>query len=203
MKDVTAFGMNDDVSLLPLPAIHYVNTRSLLPPWPDGYEEASFAMGCFWGAERLFWQLPGVWVSMVGYAGGDHSAPDYTSVCKGNTGHAETVRVIYDPAIITYAHLLRVFWENHDPTQGMRQGNDMGSQYRSVVFTNNDAQLRLAQNTKNTFQKQLAANGLGEITTQITPVGPFYYAEDDHQQYLAKNQDGYCGLQGTGVSCAI
>ncbi len=183
---------------------HAVSNRSLLPPWPQYYEEATFAMGCFWGAERLFWQASGVWVTMVGYAGGDDNpAPNYTSVCSGETGHAEVVRVIYDPAIITYKQLLQIFWESHNPTQGMRQGNDIGSQYRSMIFARNNEQMSLAQSTKDRFQQSLAAKGMGDITTEIVPTTHFYYAEEYHQQYLARNKDGYCGLKGTGIACAI
>ncbi len=182
---------------------HAVSDRSLLPPWPQDFEEAVFAMGCFWGVERLFWQAPGVWVTMAGYAGGDDLAPTYKSVCTGETGHAEVVRVIYDPTVITYKQLLQMFWNNHNPTQGMRQGNDIGAQYRSIIFANSDEQMTLAQSTKESFQEQLDAKGMGEITTRIVAPAPFYYAEDDHQQYLAKNKDGYCGLKGIGVPCII
>ncbi len=185
------------------PVIHAVSGRPLLPPWPEGLEEAQFAMGCFWGAERLFWQTPGVWVTAAGYAGGDVHDPDYEAVCSGQTGHAETVRVIYDPKTVSYAQLLTLFWENHDPTQGMRQGNDVGAQYRSVIFTSNAAQERQALASRDRYQGRLDAKGLGKITTQIVRAGPFYLAEDYHQQYLAKNPDGYCGLKGTGVACAI
>ena len=185
------------------PTKHAVFARSLMPPWPQGHEEAGFAMGCFWGAERLFWSVPGVWVTMVGYAGGDLEDPDYESVCTGATGHAETVRLVYDPAKIAYRDLLALFWENHDPTQGMRQGNDMGSQYRSVIFTTNAAQEAHARASFAPVQAQLSRQGLGPITTQIAPLHPFFMAEDYHQQYLAKNPDGYCGLKGTGVVCAL
>ena len=184
------------------PAIHAVSGQPLLPPWPEGFEEAQFAMGCFWGAERLFWQTPGVWVSMAGYAGGDVPEPDYQAVCCGQTGHAEAVRVVYDPAKISYAQLLQMFWENHDPTQGMRQGNDVGSQYRSVIFTANAGQQHQAEQARDAYQSRLDAKGLGKITTQIVRAGPFYLAEEYHQQYLAKNPGGYCALKGTGVTCA-
>ncbi len=183
--------------------VHFVNQRPLLPPWPDSYEEAIVAMGCFWGAERLFWELPGVWVTMVGYTGGHDKAPSYATVCEGLTGHAEAVRVVYDPAIISYKAILQKFWENHNPTQGMRQGNDIGAQYRSALFPVDQAQMELAKQSKTRFQHELHANGLGEITTLVVPAGPFYLAEEGHQQYLAKNVDGYCNLRGTGVQCAI
>jgi peptide-methionine (S)-S-oxide reductase len=182
---------------------HFVNSRSLYAPWPEGFAEASFAMGCFWGAERLFWKIPGVWVTMVGYAGGDDPAPNYSSVCTGKTGHAEAVRMVYDPTAISYAALLQLFWEHHDPTQGMRQGNDRGSQYRSVIFAHDAQQKRLAQASMKTFQAELSAKGFGPITTQIVEAGAFHYAEEDHQQYLAKNPAGYCGLKGTGAQCAL
>jgi peptide-methionine (S)-S-oxide reductase len=185
------------------PEQHEVTGHSLLPPWPEGFEVAMFAMGCFWGAERLFWQKNGVWVTMVGYCGGEDPAPTYERVCQGQTGHAEAVRVVYDPQTITYAQLLQCFWENHDPTQGMRQGHDKGTQYRSVVFTHCDEQQQLAEQTRQGFQEQLLAKNLGRITTQIVPAGPFHYAEPYHQQYLAKNPQGYCSLRGTGASCAI
>ena len=182
---------------------HFVSGRSLYAPWPEGFEDARFAMGCFWGAERLFWQAPRVWVTMVGYGGGHDDAPTYASVCAGKTGHAEVVRIVFDPKEVSYAQLLQIFWENHDPTQGLRQGNDVGSQYRSMVFTTSPEQENIAQKTKTLFQQDLTAKGLGKITTEIVPTGPFYYAEDDHQQYLAKKPQGYCGLKGTGAQCAI
>jgi peptide-methionine (S)-S-oxide reductase len=193
--------MNDTAP--PLLPPHFVSGRPVYAPWPDGYEEASFAMGCFWGAERLFWQATGVWVTMVGYSGGHDEAPSYVTVCAGKTGHAEAVRVIFDPKEISYAQLLQLFWENHDPTQGLRQGNDVGSQYRSMIFTTSPEQEKAAKQSAAHFQDQLSAKGLGQITTKIVPAGPFYYAEDDHQQYLAKNPQGYCGLKGTGAQCAI
>ena len=173
------------------------------PPFPDGYERALFAMGCFWGVERKFWQLDGVWVTASGYSGGDAPHPTYDEVCSGDTGHAETVLVVFDPARIGYRDLLKVFWESHDPTQGMRQGGDIGSQYRSAVFFLDDAQRRAAEETRAEYQRALSAAGLGRVTTEIVPAGEFYYAEDYHQQYLAKNPAGYCGVGGTGVSCAI
>ncbi len=183
--------------------LHFINDRALGGPWPAGYQEAMFAMGCFWGAERLFWQAEGVWVTIAGYAGGEDTAPTYKAVCSGRTGHAEVVRVVFDPDVISYKQLLQLFWENHNPTQGMRQGNDVGSQYRSAIFTTNEAQKQQAQDTMAMFQGELTAQGLGQITTQIQDATEFYYAEDYHQQYLAKNEDGYCGLKGTGAQCAI
>jgi peptide-methionine (S)-S-oxide reductase len=193
--------MNNATS--PSLAPHFINGRSLYKPWPALYKEACFAMGCFWGAERLFWQATGVWVTMVGYSGGHDEAPNYTTVCTGKTGHAEAVRVIFDPKEISYAQLLQLFWESHDPTQGLRQGNDVGSQYRSMIFTTSPEQDKAAKQSAAHFQDQLSAKGLGQITTEIAPASPFYYAEDDHQQYLAKNPQGYCGLKGTGAQCAI
>ena len=182
---------------------HFVSGHSMEPPFPDGYERALFAMGCFWGVERKFWQLDGVWVTASGYTGGHAPHPTYDEVCTGDTGHAETVLVVFDPARIGYRDLLKVFWESHDPTQGMRQGGDIGSQYRSVVFFLDEAQRRAAEETREEYQRALSAAGLGRVTTEIVPAGEFYYAEDYHQQYLAKNPAGYCGVGGTGVSCAI
>jgi peptide-methionine (S)-S-oxide reductase len=164
---------------------------------------ATFGMGCFWGAEKKFWQLPGVFSTMVGYAGGSTPNPTYREVCSGGTGHTEVVRVVYDPAKVSFEELLQVFWENHDPTQGMRQGNDVGTQYRSGICADNARQQRAAEASRDAFQKQLTAAGYGAITTEIVPAPEFFYAEDYHQQYLAKNPDGYCGLGGTGVSCPI
>ncbi|MEZ5500152.1 MAG: peptide-methionine (S)-S-oxide reductase MsrA [Steroidobacteraceae bacterium] len=184
-----------------VPERHFVNGNPLLPPFPDHLEEAVFAMGCFWGAERLFWKLPGVFTTAVGYAGGETANPTYREVCSGRTGHSEVVRVIFDPRRISYAQLLAVFWENHDPTQGMRQGNDVGTQYRSAIYTTSAVQLAQARDSASDYQQGLSAAGLGRITTEIREAPPFYYAEDYHQQYLAKNPDGYCGLAGTGVSC--
>nr|WP_299241062.1 peptide-methionine (S)-S-oxide reductase MsrA [uncultured Halomonas sp.] len=182
---------------------HLVNERSLLPPFPDGYEDIVLGLGCFWGAERLFWKLPGVYVTAVGYAGGVTPNPSYEETCSGRTGHAEVVRVVYDPNETRLASLLQAFWEAHDPTQGMRQGNDVGSQYRSAIYTTSDAQQRLALESRERYQQALQDAGQGAITTEIKPLENFYYAEEYHQQYLARNPNGYCGLKGTGVSCAI
>ena len=185
------------------PPPHFVSGRSLLPPYPDGFEVAEFALGCFWGEERKFWQTPGVWVTAVGYQGGFTPNPTYTEVCTGRTGHAEAVRVVFDPASVSYEQLLRVFWEAHDPTQGMRQGNDVGTQYRSVIFTRSDAQRRAAEASRDAYQARLTQAGFGPITTEIVDAPEFYFAEDYHQQYLAKNPDGYCGAGGTGVACPV
>ena len=186
---------------LPVPAAHFVNGRALRPPYPEGFEVAEFGLGCFWGAERRFWQTPGVWVTAVGYAGGFTPNPDYKEVCSGLTGHAEVVRLVFDPREIGYADLLKIFWEVHDPTQGMRQGGDIGTQYRSVIHTLGAEQQRIAEATRAAYQDALRQAGRGTITTVIVPAGEFYFAEDYHQQYLAKNPEGYCGLGGTGVSC--
>lgn len=186
---------------MPVPTRHFVNGHAMLPPYPAGFAQAWFGLGCFWGAERCFWQLPGVYVTAVGYAGGYTPNPTYREVCSGLTGHAEVVLVVYDPARLDYAELLRVFWQAHDPTQGMRQGNDIGTQYRSVIFTGDDEQQRLAIASRQAYQGALTRAGLGAITTEIAPAPDFYFAEDYHQQYLAKNPGGYCGLGGTGVSC--
>jgi peptide-methionine (S)-S-oxide reductase len=182
---------------------HFVNGHRIVPPFPAGLREAVFGLGCFWGAERLYWQLPGVYSTAVGYAGGFTPNPTYEEVCAGLTGHAEVVRVIYDPQKIDYEDLLKVFWESHDPTQGMRQQNDVGTQYRSAIYTTDAEQRQAAEESKGAYQARLTAAGMGSITTEIRAAPPFYYAEDYHQQYLAKNPDGYCGLQGTGVSCPI
>ncbi|MBI1868427.1 MAG: peptide-methionine (S)-S-oxide reductase MsrA [Methylocystis sp.] len=183
-------------------ARHFVNGRPLRGPFPAGSERALFGLGCFWGAERKFWRLgDGVVITAVGYAGGSVGNPTYKDVCSGRTGHAETVLVVYDPARLPYATLLRVFWESHDPTQGMRQGNDVGSQYRSAIYAYSAEQLQRAANSRRIYQETLTAHGFGAITTEIAPAPAFYYAEDDHQQYLAKNPSGYCGLGGTGVIC--
>ncbi|MBI1187331.1 MAG: peptide-methionine (S)-S-oxide reductase MsrA [Alphaproteobacteria bacterium] len=182
---------------------HFVNDAPLHPPYPDGLEEAVFGLGCFWGAERKFWQTPGVYVTAAGYAGGYTQNPTYEEVCSGRTGHTEVVRVIYDPAKVSYAELLKVFFENHDPTQGMRQGGDVGTQYRSAIYIANAAQKEAAENAKAMYESALRAKGFGPITTEIAEAGAFFYAEDYHQQYLAKNPSGYCGLGGTGVSCPV
>jgi peptide-methionine (S)-S-oxide reductase len=182
---------------------HFVNGHRITPPFPDGLARAIFGMGCFWGAERKFWQTPGVYSTAVGYAAGMRPNPTYEEVCSGMTGHNEVVLVVYDPKQTSYEHLLAVFWENHDPTQGMRQGNDAGTQYRSGIYTFDAAQKAAAEASKLAYQKQLRASGYGEITTEILDAPELYYAEDYHQQYLAKNPGGYCGLGGTGVSCPI
>jgi peptide-methionine (S)-S-oxide reductase len=187
---------------MPVTERHYVNGRVLTPPFPEGMETALFGLGCFWGAERKFWALDGVYVTAVGYAGGLTPNPTYREVCTGMTGHNEVVLVVFDPAVIPYEALLRVFWEAHDPTQGMRQGNDTGTQYRSGIYTLGAAQAAAAQASKVSYQERLDAHDLGAITTEILEAPEFYYAEDYHQQYLAKNPAGYCGLGGTGVSCA-
>ena len=187
---------------MPVPQQHFVNGNPLEPPFPDGMLLAMFGLGCFWGAERKFWQLEGVYSTAAGYAGGYTANPLYKEVCSGMTGHNEVVRVVYDPAVISYDDLLKVFWESHDPTQGMRQGNDIGTQYRSGIYTYDATQKSAAQASLAAYQQRLARNGFGEITTEIIDVPEFYYAEDYHQQYLARNPGGYCGLGGTGVSCA-
>lgn len=186
-----------------VPPLHFVNGATLLPPFPAGTVEAVFGMGCFWGAERLFWKIPGVVSTSVGYAGGYTPNPTYEEVCSGRTGHAEVVRVIFDPSEVSYATLLRAFWERHDPTQGMRQGNDLGTQYRSVVYCTSEAQLAEAITSRDSYQQQLDKAGVGRITTEILCAPTFFYAEDYHQQYLAKNPAGYCGLGGTGVTCVV
>ena len=184
---------------LNVPETHFVNGHRIVPPFPAGLREAVFALGCFWGAERLFWELPGVHATAVGYAGGLTPNPTYQEVCSGQTGHAEVVRVIYDPQKIDYEDLLKVFWESHDPTQGMRQGNDRGTQYRSAIYVFDTDQREAAEASMRAYQAQLTAAGRGRITTEIRDAPPFYYAEDYHQQYLAKNPDGYCGIGGCGV----
>ncbi len=186
---------------VPISGIHFVSGNPIKPPFPAHLELAYFGMGCFWGAERLFWQAHGVFATAVGYAGGFTPNATYEDVCSGRTGHTEVVLVAYDPAVITYEQLLQIFWEGHDPTQGMRQGNDVGTQYRSAVYTVNEEQLKLANASRDRYQKQLSSAGYGMITTEIEPAPPFYYAEEYHQQYLAKNPNGYCGIGGTGVSC--
>lgn len=188
---------------LEVPETHYVNGHRIVAPFPAGMREAVLGLGCFWGAERLFWELPGVYSTAAGYAGGFTPNPTYEEVCTGLTGHAEVVRVIYDPRKIGYEDLLQAFWESHDPTQGMRQGNDIGTQYRSVIFTTDADQRQAAEESRRAYQSRLTAAHVGEITTEIHDAPRFYYAEDYHQQYLAKNPDGYCGLKGTGVACPI
>jgi len=185
------------------PRAHAVFDRPLDAPMPEGMAEAVFGMGCFWGAERLFWQTPGVWLTAVGYAGGQTPNPTYEEVCSGRTVHAEVVRVVFDPARVSYETLLRVFWEGHDPTQGMRQGNDVGTQYRSVIHTFEAAQAAAAEASRDAYGARLAAAGRGAITTEIAAAPPFYFAETEHQQYLAKHPGGYCGLGGTGVACPV
>jgi peptide-methionine (S)-S-oxide reductase len=184
---------------MPIPERHFVNGASLTPPWPDGTRTAIFGLGCFWGAEKDFWQTPGVISTAVGYAGGQTPNANYHEVCSGRTGHAEVVLVAYDPSQVTYEELLKVFWEHHDPTQGMRQGNDVGSQYRSAIFATDDEQLRTAVASRNMYQARLSDAGFGEITTEIAMAPTFFYAEDYHQQYLAKNVNGYCPNHATGV----
>ncbi len=191
------------VQPMPVPARHYVHGHPLKPPFPDGFEQAIFALGCFWGAERRFWQVKGVLTTAVGYSGGCTPNPTYEEVCTGQTGHSEAVLVVYDPHVVSYRSLLGIFWEAHDPTQGMRQGNDIGTQYRSIIFAADDGQRAAAESTKEAYQKVLTAAGYGQITTEIRPRSDFYYAEEYHQQYLAKNPGGYCGLGGTGVSCPV
>jgi len=183
------------------PDAHFVNGRPLDGPYPEGLEVADFGLGCFWGAERRFWQTRGVWTTAVGYAGGATPNPTYREVCSGQTGHAEVVRVVFDPRTVSYDELLRVFWEAHDPTQGLRQGNDVGSQYRSIVLVHGPEQRRRAEASRDAYDAALRAAGHGAITTEIAEAGDFYFAEDYHQQYLAKNPAGYCGLGGTGVAC--
>jgi len=189
---------------IPTAKQHFVNGNPIQPPYPEGLQRAVFALGCFWGAERKFWELgDGIFTTAVGYAGGFTPNPTYEEVCSGRTGHTEVVLVVFDPKKISYERLLKTFWENHDPTQGMRQGNDVGTQYRSAIYTFDDAQAKAAQESKTVFANALSAKRYGAITTEVAPVGPFYFAEDYHQQYLAKNPAGYCGLGGTGVSCPI
>jgi len=186
---------------IPVRGTHHVNGNRTVEPFPEGLEQAVFALGCFWGAERVFWRLDGVYSTAVGYAGGITPNPSYEEVCSGRTGHTEVVLVVFDPRRISYRSLLRAFWEAHDPTQGMRQGNDIGTQYRSAIYTRSDEQQDMAETSRRTYEAALSAKGRGPITTEIAAAGPFYYAEDYHQQYLAKNPAGYCGLGGTGVSC--
>jgi peptide-methionine (S)-S-oxide reductase len=188
---------------MPVPASHDVLGTPLKPPFPEGIETLVVGMGCFWGAERLFWKLDGVYTTAVGYAGGYTPNPTYEETCSGRTGHAEVVLVVFDPAKVTYEQLLKEFWEDHDPTQGMRQGNDVGTQYRSTIYWSGDAQREAAERSRELFQQELETAGYGQITTELAEAGPFYYAEPYHQQYLAKNPNGYCGLGGTGVSCPV
>src|SRR3954468_19993958 len=188
---------------LEVPDKHFVNGHPLKPPFPAGIQQAVFGMGCFWGAERLFWKIKGVYSTAVGYAGGDTKNPTYEEVCSGFTNHTEAVLVVFDPKKVSYETLLKTFWESHDPTQGMRQGNDAGTQYRSAIYTYSADQERLAAESRDAFQKALKAKGYGSITTEIRSAPEFYYAEEYHQQYLAKNPGGYCGLGGTGVSCPV
>jgi peptide-methionine (S)-S-oxide reductase len=188
---------------MPVPERHTVLGSRLAPPYPDGTDVAEFALGCFWGEERKFWEAPGVVSTSVGYEGGYTPNPTYEEVCTGRTGHAEAVRVVFDPAQVSYATLLKVFWEAHDPTQGMRQGNDIGTQYRSVIFYRSPEQHAAAEESKAAYEKRLAEAGYGPVTTEIVPAGEFYFAEDYHQQYLDKNPNGYCGAGGTGVSCPV
>jgi peptide-methionine (S)-S-oxide reductase len=188
---------------MPVPDAHFVSGRRLQGPWPEGFQTAVFGLGCFWGAERVFWQLPGVWTTAVGYAGGYTPNPTYEEVCSGRTGHAEVVLVVFDPAVVSYDQLLTAFWEAHDPTQGMRQGNDVGTQYRSAIYLTDETQRPAAEASRERFAAALAPAGYGEITTEIEPLRQFWYAEPYHQQYLAKNPGGYCGLGGTGVSCPV
>ena len=186
---------------MPVPTTHHVNGARLEPPFPAGLEEALFGLGCFWGAEKIFWKTPGVYTTAVGYAAGHTPNPTYREVCSGATGHSEVVLVVFDPRKISYADLVKIFWESHDPTQGMRQGHDVGTQYRSGIYYYNDAQREIAQRSRDAYQPQLSRAGYGAITTEILPAPEFYYAEDYHQQYLSKNPAGYCGIGGTGVSC--
>jgi peptide-methionine (S)-S-oxide reductase len=188
---------------IPTSTAHVVNGRPIAPPYPDGMEVATFGLGCFWGAEKTFWETPGVWVTAAGYAGGYTPNPTYDEVCSGRTGHAEVVRVVFDPKLVTYEQLLKTFWEAHDPTQKMRQGNDVGTQYRSLIQVANDDQRRVAEASRDMYAERLAEAGFGAITTEIADAGPFYFAEDYHQEYLARNPGGYCPDHSTGVSCPI
>jgi peptide-methionine (S)-S-oxide reductase len=190
-------------TVMPVASEHFVNGQALKGPYPDGAETIYFGLGCFWGAERLFWQLPGVIVTAVGYQGGSTPNPSYEEVCSGRTGHTEAVKVVYDPGKISLDTLLKTFWEEHNPTEGMRQGNDVGTQYRSAIYTTTAEQAAVVDRSRATYQEALSKQGLGRITTEIAPASDFFYAETYHQQYLAKNPRGYCGLQGTGVSCPI
>ena len=200
MNDATLPGRE---TAMTVPDKHFVNGNPLKPPFPQAMEQAVVGLGCFWGAERRFWESPGVYTTAAGYAGGETPNPTYQEVCSGATGHAEVVLVVFDPAIASYEDILRVFWESHDPTQGMRQGNDIGTQYRSAIYTANDRQQNMARHARDAYQAELDRAGLGSITTEIAALEAFYYAEDYHQQYLAKNPGGYCGIGGTGVACPI
>jgi peptide-methionine (S)-S-oxide reductase len=188
---------------MPVPTEHYVSGAPLKPPFPEGCQQAVFGLGCFWGAERRFWQTPGVFTTAVGYAGGTTPNPTYEEVCSGRTGHTEVVLVVFDPTQVSYAELLKAFWESHDPTQGMRQGNDVGTQYRSAIYVFDEAHRQSAERSRDAYQDALRASGHGAITTEVASAGPFYYAESFHQQYLAKVPNGYCGLGGTGVGCDV
>jgi len=188
---------------MPVPDRHYVNGRTLTPPFPDGLEQVVLGLGCFWGAERIFWELDGVYTTAVGYAGGFTPNPTYEEVCSGRTGHTEVVLVVFDPQVVSLETIMKTFWEAHDPTQGMRQGNDVGTQYRSAVYLTDPAQRAVVEATRDRYQQALTAAHRGDITTEIADGGAFYYAEDYHQQYLAKNPNGYCGIGGTGVSCPV
>jgi peptide-methionine (S)-S-oxide reductase len=188
---------------MPVPEQHFVSGNPLVGPWPEGFEVAVFGMGCFWGAERKFWQTDGVYSTAVGYAGGFTPNPTYEETCSGLTGHTEVVQVVFDPSKVSYEQLLKVFWENHDPTQGMRQGNDMGTQYRSAIYYTSAAQLAAIERSRKMYQERLHESRYGDITTEVKPLDDFFYAEPYHQQYLAKNPNGYCGIGGTGVSCPI
>ncbi|WP_024575700.1 MULTISPECIES: peptide-methionine (S)-S-oxide reductase MsrA [unclassified Afipia] len=199
----TADALPGRATALPTARTHFVNGHALKGPYPEGLETAVFGLGCFWGAERKFWEMDGVYVTAVGYAGGVTPNPTYEETCSGRTGHTEAVLVVFDPNKVSYDALLKTFWESHDPTQGMRQGNDIGTQYRSAIYTTSDAQMAAALASKDAYNKALNAKRYGSITTEIKPAGEFYFAEDYHQQYLAKNPAGYCGLGGTGVSCPI
>jgi len=203
LTDTLSAGEKGRSEPIPTAETSFINGRPLKGPYPEGLEVAHFAMGCFWGVERKFWQTDGVWVTAVGYMGGTTPNPTYQETCTGRTGHTEAVRVVFDPRVASYEALLKQFWEGHDPTQGMRQGNDMGTQYRSAIFTDGAAQAAAAAASLEAYQQALTAAGRGHITTEIAPAGPFYFAEDYHQQYLAKNPDGYCGVGGTGVVCPI
>jgi len=199
----TAEALPGRAKAMPVPLGHFVHQRPLRAPFPAGLEQVVFGLGCFWGAERLFWKLPGVFTTAVGYAGGITPNPTYEEVCSGQTGHTEAVLVVYDPSVVTFADLLKTFWEAHDPTQGMRQGNDVGTQYRSAIYTTTPEQRREADASREEYEGSLKRAGFTAVTTEIADAPPFYYAEDYHQQYLAKNPNGYCGLAGTGVSCAL